>query len=79
LSSKQQPDFKHESKSIREKALRILPHREAQERRPRHLQEYPPQTAAGLSPLMISEFGLMICAPRQATVENRKSDDSQKS
>jgi hypothetical protein len=42
------PNFKHESKSISQKALRILPHREAQKRGPRDLQEHPPQAAARL-------------------------------
>ena len=67
------PTLIHESKSIRQKALRVLPHREAQKRGPRDLQEHAPQAAAGLRPFMIYEFGLMICAPRQAAIEVRES------
>ena len=42
-------DSQHESKSIRQTPLRKLPHREAQERGSRDLQERAPQTAARLT------------------------------
>lgn len=42
------PDLFHESKSIRQTPLRKLPHREAQKRGPRDLQECAPQAAARL-------------------------------
>jgi hypothetical protein len=45
-------DFNHESKSISQTALRVLPHREAQERGPRYLQEHAPQAAAGLMSIL---------------------------
>jgi hypothetical protein len=48
LSSKSKTNFNHESKSIRQTSLRDLPHREAQERGPRDLQEHAPQAAARL-------------------------------
>jgi len=69
LSSKSKQILNHESKSISQAPLRVLPHRKAQERGPRDLQEHAPQTAARMMARMICDLRSTICAQAQTSSE----------